>query len=176
MKIVIDLDSTIINTPKMLLNIYNYETNSKLEFNPNHKWDFEGLFPKEYNSRAYQLFTSDILYDFAEEFPNAINTINEIAKTHEVIIATKHHPSRIPNTQNWFDSRFKNVKIEYMDTFDKSIMSGDIFIDDRIDCLESVKDNFNFRICFGVYDWNKEWNGIRLMNWDDISKFINSLI
>lgn len=175
MEIIIDLDSTIINTSKTLLNIYNYENRSNLEFNPNHKWDFDGLFPNEYNSRAFQLFTEKIFYDFVEVIPNAIEVINRLAKNNSITIATKHHPLRIPNTNNFINKFFKNVGIKYLNSFDKSELNGDVFIDDRIDCLDSVKNNFKYILCFGNYDWNKDWNGIRFYDWLEIEKFICSM-
>lgn len=175
MKIVIDFDSTIINTSKTLLNAYNKETGSNLDFNPYHKWDFEGLFPKSYHKRAFELFVDETFYDYVEEMPGAIDRISELSKNNEIIIATKHHPLRIPNTQKWIDSKFDNVKVEYLDSFDKSCLSGDIFIDDRIDCLESVKGNFEYIICFGDYNWNKEWDGWRYNSWNIIYHTINRL-
>lgn len=175
MKIIIDLDSTIINTSKTLLNIYNHENQSNLEFNPNHKWDFEGLFPNEYNSRAFELFTDKIFYDFVELIPNSIEVINRLAKNNSVIIATKHHPLRIPNTNDFINKFFKNVEIKYLSSFDKSELNGDIFIDDRIDCLNSVRNNFKYILCFGNYDWNKDWYGTRFDNWLEIERFICSM-
>lgn len=173
MKIVIDLDSTIINTSKTLLNIYNQETNSNIKYNPNHKWDFDGLFPKSYNKRAFELFTEEKFYDFVEPIYEAVEVINSLAIENDILIVTKHHPLRIPNTQKWINSNFKNVKIEYVSSFDKSSFYGNVFIDDRIDCLNSVKENFKCLICFGSYDWNREWTGLRFDNWNKIKDFIN---
>lgn len=175
--LVFDFDSTMIKTSKILLNIYNYETNNNLEYNATHGWDFDGLFPVEYCNRAFELFLDKSFYDerFFEAMEDMIEIVNQLAEKNNVTIATNQHPTRRPNTDAWVKKHMPNVKIKYFNSFDKSEMSGFIFVDDRIDALESVKNNFEHIICFGEYGWNKEWTGKRVLSWKEIDAFINSV-
>ena len=126
-------------------------------YSSNHDWNYSGLIKKDKLGDILKYFSDVRLYDDVVEMPNAIKVIQDLSKDNEVIIATKHHKDRIPITDKWINKVFKNIKIKYLDSFDKSSFSGDIFIDDRVDCLESVKENFKQLICFGDFEWNKEW-------------------
>ena len=57
-------------------------------------------------------------------------------------------------------------------SFDKSEidMSGGILIDDELKNLSSS--NADMKICFGNYEWNKDWNGIRAENWSKLRQII----
>lgn len=174
MRIVIDFDSTILNTSKTLLNWYNKETGSFSPYNPDHSWDFDGLLPDSYKPRAYELFTDPNLYELAEPVVGSIEAIDKMIRDgHRVIVATKHHPLRIPHTEKWIEEYLpKGVEAVYLCSFDKGVLCGDVFIDDRIDCLRSVKENFKMCLCFGDYDWNKsleeEENIKRTSTWEDV--------
>ena len=174
MKIVIDLDNTIINSAQMVYELYTKDNKINKKYNINHDWNFSGLIKKSELGKVLKYFLDARLYDNFIEMPNSIKVINNIAKTNEVIIVTKHHKDRIPITEKWINKFFNNIKICYVDSFDKSKFNGDLFIDDRIDCLESVKDNFKQLICFGNYKWNREWGGDRIEDWKEIYRYINN--
>jgi 5'(3')-deoxyribonucleotidase len=50
-------------------------------------------------------------------------------------------------------------------------MSNGIIIEDNAKNLENS--NANIKICYGdIYDWNKNWNGIRCWNWTEVYDFL----
>ena len=171
MKIIIDLDNTIINSSRMVYELYAKDNKIDKPYYSNHDWNFSGLIEKENLGDLLKYFSDIRLYDNTIEMPNAIKVIQDLSKDNEITIVTKHNINRIPITEKWINKTFENVKIEYLSSFNKSSFSGDIFIDDRIDCLESVKGNFKQLICFGNYEWNKEWKGERICNWNSIYKY-----
>lgn len=176
MILVIDFDSTIVDTSRAIHNIYKQETgdiNSK--YNPKHGWDFSGLVPKEYVPRCYELFTDKKLTNNLKPFDNAIEVLTRLSEKHEIWVCTNQHPLRIPYTEEWIKKNLPFVKMCYVRSFNKGVCAGDVFIDDRGDCLESVLGNFKYRICYGRYSWNKDWTGIRKTNWMDIEKFVSGL-
>lgn len=172
MKIIIDLDNTIINSSRMVYELYAKDNKIEKPYSSNHDWDFNNLIPKGELSNILKYFLDMRLYDNVIEMPNAIKVIQNLSKNNQIIIVTKHHKDRIPITEKWIKSMFKNIKVHYLNSFDKSNFSGDIFIDDRIDCLESVKGNFKKLICFGQFEWNREWEGERIDDWSLIYKYI----
>jgi hypothetical protein len=60
--------------------------------------------------------------------------------------------------------------------FDKSALGKvDIFMDDRLDALENMKNYARFNLCYGDYKWNKEWEGIRITDWSTFKRFIDMI-
>ncbi|MBS4893806.1 MAG: hypothetical protein KHZ90_08525 [Veillonella parvula] len=155
MKIVIDLDNTIINSSKMIYELYVKDHKINKEYDSNHDWNFSELVDEKDLNSLLRYFTDKRLYSNIIEMPNAINVIKDLSRNNEIIIITKHHKDRIPITENWIKNTFKNVKVHYLNSFDKSKFSGEIFIDDRIDCLESIEGNFNKIICLSEFDWKE---------------------
>ena len=172
MKIVIDIDGTIIYSIEMLINIYNKFNEDKLIYNQNHNWD---LYPIVKNDKERkELFK---YFDYKDFYNNPLFTygardvINKLSKKHEVIICSKHNESRKPVTTKFINECFPNCKLIFVDDFeDKCLIPCDMIIDDKIECIK--KSLAKFKICFGNYDWNKNWDGSRYTNWNDIEQLV----
>jgi 5'(3')-deoxyribonucleotidase len=173
----LDLDNTILDTPKILWKLYNLRYGMNIPYVENCDWDFKGLFNKEDLPRVYKLFDDEEFYNYVEIFDNAVQVIKELAEVHKVIIASKHKDSRRAITRKWVKETFDDkVQVMYFDDFDKTALGNvDIFMDDRLDALKHMSNNAKYNICYGNYKWNKEWNGIRISNWSDFKVFVNSL-
>ena len=173
MKIVIDLDSTIIDTGLTIINTWNKLNPYRQLIYIKPVWDFSNIL-KDTDIELKELFTmfdKQEFYDNVIVFDNAINIINKLAESNEVIICSKHNESRKPLTTKWINENFKNVKIMYVDNFrDKLLIPCDIRVDDKIECLQ---DNKSFNVCYGDYDWNKDYNGMRCLNWEQVEHCID---
>ena len=174
MKIITDLDSTIISTGNTIIKVWNkLNPNKQLNDKIEPVWDFSNIL-KDTDIELKELFTmfdKQEFYDNVIVFDNAINIINKLAESNEVIICSKHNESRKPLTTKWINENFKNVKIMYVDNFrDKLLIPCDIRVDDKIECLQ---DNKSFNVCYGNYDWNKDYNGMRCYNWKQVEQCID---
>ena len=173
MKIVIDLDSTIIDTGLTIINTWNKLNPYRQLIYIKPVWDFSNVL-KDTDIELKELFImfdKQEFYDNVIVFDNAINIINKLAESNEVIICSKHNESRKPLTTKWINENFKNVKIMYVDNFrDKLLIPCDIRVDDKIECLQ---DNKSFNVCYGDYDWNKDYNGMRCLNWEQVEHCID---
>ena len=173
MKIVIDLDSTIIDTGLTIINTWNKLNPYRQLIYIKPVWDFSNIL-KDTDIELKELFImfdKQEFYDNVIVFDNAINIINKLAESNEVIICSKHNESRKPLTTKWINENFKNVKIMYVDNFrDKLLIPCDIRVDDKIECLQ---DNKSFNVCYGNYDWNKDYNGMRCLNWKQVEHCID---
>ena len=81
---------------------------------------------------------------------------------------------RKPLTTAWVNKVMPKVEIIFVDDFeDKGKLFDDCYavVDDRVDSLYSFSNNV-IKICFGNFQWNQEWNGMRRMSWKDV---INTL-
>ncbi len=176
MRILVDFDQTIVPSSEVIFEVYKQETGYEGEYNPNHSWNFEGLLPKEYVPREINLFCEKVFYDNLKPFPNAIRVLEELSKDNEVIIVTKHNVKGREYKTKWVEDNLPFAKLVYTETFDKSCVEGSILIDDKLECLESVKDSVKYRICYGNYMWNTEWDGTRCLDWLSVKEELTNII
>lgn len=175
MRILVDFDETIVHSTKVIFNIIKEETGYDGEFVEDYGWNFDGLLPKEYVNRAIELFGEKVFYDNLYAFESAIGVLEELSESHEVVIVTKHNEKgRLYKTQ-WIEDNLPFATLHYTETFDKSEVEGDVIIDDKIECLESVKGLVKHRICYGDYGWNKDWCGVRCTHWEGVYLYIKEL-
>jgi len=175
---VIDLDSTIIDTCKSIINLHNKLSTKKIKYQDDYSWNFEPMITtKEELSELFKLFDHEDFYgDTLVAFDKAIEIINELSKDNIVKIATKHDMLRRPITQKWVEKTFLNVELIFLDSFDKSSVGKcTIFIDDKLEAVESMESLADYRVVFGIYDWNKDYNGLRVNDWSELYKMIKNI-
>lgn len=174
-KILVDFDQTIVPSSEIIFDIYKEETGCKSVYSTNHGWDFEGLLPANYVERAVSLFNEPIFYENLRPFPMAVEVLMALSLKHEILIVSKHSDNGRPYKTKWIEDNLPFAKVHYTATFDKSEVCGDIIIDDKLECLYSLKDNVSHSICFGNYVWNREWQGVRCLNWTAVYDYIHSI-
>lgn len=179
MRIVIDLDSTIIDTCRSIINLHNKLNDRKIEFVENYTWNFSPMInSKEELSNLFELFDHKKFYNnnTLVIYDNAIKVINELSVQNEVVICSKHDKLRRPITQKWIYEMFPSVKLVFTDTFDKSVVGEcDIILDDKVEALNSMIGYADYRVCYSTYDWNKSYEGLRANNWIEFKQFIDKL-
>lgn len=181
MRIALDLDNTIINTPKIIFNLHNKLSSYKINYadNIDLQWDFKPLVnTKEELTELFELFDDPEFYDDVIAFDNAIEIINQLSMKNEVVIISKHMDSRKPLTSKWVSKTFSTVNLIFVDNFEDKgkILNGfDIILDDRLDAIESCKGLVKYCIVYGDYHWNREYQGLRANNWLEFKQFVDNL-
>lgn len=174
---VIDLDSTIIDTSKSIINLHNkLNPNNKIEFIREHDWNFAPMVTKEELPELFKLFDHEDFYDNSTlvVFENAIEIINELSMQNKVIICSKHDSIRRSITSKWIYENLPTINLVFTDTFDKSVVGKvNIALDDKIEALSSIK--ADHRVLYGTYDWNKNESGLRVNSWLEFKQFIDNL-
>ena len=180
--IMIDLDSTILDTSSTIISLHNRLYPSKyIEFTSEHDWQFRPMIDsKEELSDLFKLFDHEDFYKDVIVFPNAIEIINKLAENNRVVICSKHNESRKRLSTEWINKVMPKVEIIFVDSFDKSVAVPrgefvDIFIDDKPEALYSMGYVAEHCICYGSYQWNQEWNGDRSLNWVNVRSKIEAM-
>ena len=175
--IVFDLDATIINTSKSIINLHNkLNPNNQIEYIEEHDWNFSPMVTKEQLPELFKLFDHEDFYgETLEVFPNAIQVINKLSMQNKVMICSKHQMSRRGITSKWIYETFPTVELIFTDSFDKSCVGEtDIAVDDKPEALNSI--NSKYKILYGLYDWNKSYKGLRITNWLNLERIINKIM
>lgn len=182
--IAIDLDNTILNTPATIINLHNkLYADKRIEYNENIQidWKFRPVIKTDKElTELFKLFDHKDFYRHAIVYKYAKDIINGFSKKNKICIISKHMESRKPLTREWINKNFPRVELIFVDNFeDKGKLlkefGANIIIDDRVDALESCINIVPYRICFGEYDWNKQYNDLRAMDWKELYKMIKNI-
>lgn len=184
MRILVDFDNTIAKSSERVFEIYQEESNdcSGKSYNCNHGWDFEGLIPSSYTSRAVSLFDKEIFFDKLKPMDYAIEVLEKLSYNNDIIIVTKANAESVYHKSKWIKKNLpfiKNVVYLEQNDFNKGMINGDIIIDDKIECL--LSGNWGHRIIFGNYGWNATTQEVpqcyfsRCNNWLDIEALIKHI-
>ena len=181
----IDMDNVIFDTVEAIKVMYDED------FRLYDEWkDVSCENIKTYSFSELKLLTTDILIDNyfnSGRFFDIVNCIDGAeltlanlnnAMSYSITLVSIGTPENIKGKKEWvskFNDSF-DTELEFVGVqgFDKSQidMSGGILIDDLPRNLENS--NAAYKICFGDYQWNKEWSGARASNWGQVKNFINN--
>lgn len=170
MIILVDIDSTITNFGEMLLLANNQLHNTNYHYTDITSYDwFDKTFLNPWKSTKYQCFWNTV-----EVNPAAVTAIERwIRQGHKVYLCTASHFNnmlgyKIKRTLAPFNSELINER-NIIIAQDKSIINGDLMIDDCVDNLY----NFNgVCVCY-KQPWNQDYTGgYRFNKWNLINDIV----
>ena len=183
--IVVDWDSTVINTSKTLINLHNKLSKNKIKYIEEHDWKFRPMINSDKELKElFTLFDNKHFYDSDVVVPikDAIETIKELSEHYKIIICSKHMRSRRKLTRKYIKETFKgyNVSVKFVNSFNEK---SNLFkhkrvlavVDDKIECLEGFGEK-TLRVLFGDYQWNKEYDKnsmCKINSWATVNDAIN---
>ena len=181
--LVVDWDSTVIDTSKTIINLHNKISKNKIEYIEEHDWKFKPMINSEEELKElFKLFDNEHFYDkgVIEPINNAIESIKMLSETYKIVICSKHEVSRRKLTRKYIEETFKNhdVSVKFVNSFNEKanlFKNKDVkaVIDDKIECFEGFNDNC-IKILFGDYQWNRNYSGnfSKISDWILIVKFL----
>lgn len=170
MTILVDIDSTITNFSEKLLETVNkyYQTNYTYNEIVSYNW-FDQTFEDPWWYTYYQTF-----WDEVQVNPEAISVLERWVKQgHKIYLVTASHFNntlvyKIQKTLEPFNPELINER-NVVVAQDKSIVMGDVMIDDCIDNLYAFD---KVRICY-AQPWNEDYPGyLRYNDWTKINDVI----
>jgi len=180
----IDLDNVVYNTIDVIK--YMYDEDYRLY----DRWvdvpvtDIKSYTFSELNlltkEKLNEYFCSGRFFDLVSCIDGAelsIATLNGLSQF-PVEFISMGTPENIKGKIQWVQNFNKGfgLNIEFNGVYDSFAdkshidMSSGILIDDELKNLETS--NAQMKICFGNYDWNKDWSGIRAENWEQVRKIL----
>ena len=173
MTILVDIDSTITNFGEVLLAVNNIRAEKNYQYSNIISYDW---FDKTF-SNPWQPTTIEKFWDKVQVNPKAVSTIERwIEQGHKVYLVTASHFNntlgyKIKKTLEPFNPKIINER-NIVIAQDKSIIRGDLMIDDCIDNLVNFE---GARICY-AQPWNKYYGGsLRFSDWNKINEVINTI-
>lgn len=185
MHILIDFDSTLVNTSKAYFNYYREITRdlSTIYSEDKVSWNMKDLCPLwNTQEQADDVYIQEGFFKHLELYPNVIEILNKLKKKgYYLHIVSCHNIKGSKFKVDWIKKNLPMIDevtiipIENgMHRFDKSGIKADMIIDDKIDALDSA--NTEYKILYGNYEWNKDCNKYnRVTNWKEVYKYIHVL-
>lgn len=184
-KIMIDYDGVIVNTIQAIVSIYQDDFRSYKKFKPIHwseieTWNFTELdatTPEYINT----YFNQKRFFDRVEMMPMANTALEYLhfVLGYEICIVSSGYSPNLVLKEKWVKENIPYatfIGVNLKEYKDKSHvdMSGCLFVDDSVNNLETS--NATLKICFGEeYEWNKNWDGIRIVNWCDFLRVFKDI-
>lgn len=172
MTILVDIDSTITNFGEALLQANNNEYDTNYTYNQITSYDW---FDKTFEDPWF-LTTRHYFWNKVQVNPEAVTTLEDWVKQgYKVYLVTASHFSdtlgrKICKTLEPFNSDLINER-NIIVAQDKSIIKGDVMIDD---CIDNLNSSSAFPICF-AQPWNKEYLGDRTSSWEEIKEIVDTV-
>ena len=182
-KIYCDFDSTICNTIKAIVDLYNedfkyYKKYEYIHWTDIRTWDFlECNCAKPEYINTY--FNQQRFFDRVEFMDNAEEVLKRLSKRYEIIIVSLGFSPNLKGKEYWIKEHMPYAKFigvnmkKYKNKNHIDMSDGLLYIDDK-SC--NLNTNAEYQVCFGdIYDWNEDWEGKRCFNWYEVEKYLEEL-
>lgn len=172
MDILVDVDDTVANLVGSWIDIYNSDYNDNLKPEMISDWDI-GSFTK-IGEKFYDYLDDPNLYDKVEPIPGALRVIKQLkSKGYRIIYVTAYD---VTNAKlKWLmEHGFTNTKMDYVVAYDKSLINGDILVDDKYNNVKSFSETNHKPAILYNQKWNEKFDWkTRANSWDEVLYWIN---
>lgn len=174
----VDCDGVILNTITTITSLYNEDFQYYKKFKPIHWTDIETWDFQECNCATPEYintyFNQPRFFERAVWMPWCKEKLSELKSHYNIKIVSMGYSPNLVGKEQFFKEHLPfcefigvNMK-QYKDKSHIDMGENAVFIDDSANNL--IKSNARMKLCFGdVYDWNKNWDGIRCFNWNEVA-------
>ena len=179
-KLIIDFDSTIVDTTRAMIkamNPYIKDVDEKVpEDSLAYYWSFADIFPSTHLRYVDILFNSELLFSNMTLFPNVYNVLKDLHdKGVQIYVCSIGSYKNIKLKLDWLHENLPFVDVipiaQNNIVMNKAIinMENSVFIDDNVDCLNSS--NADVKILYKhdnfTTEKNRVWNNYVATSWED---------
>lgn len=167
-RLVVDLDSTVVDLCRKWFGEYNMDHDDDLTIDRIETWDTHLYVKPSCGLKIYDYLEAPGFYRDLRPIKGAIETLKWASSLFEIVIATSRPAAAHEDTIAWVDQHMQFVDIDdVVFTSRKDLIIGDILIDDCPHHLESFK---GVPMVFGNYPYNchltqfnhaKDWAAVK---------------
>lgn len=176
----IDLDNVVFDTISTIKQMYDedFRLYDEYKWIPTHMirhYDFSELHYMT-PEKLMSYFSSGRFFDNLQYQEAAEATIAYLSRYYLIVFVSIGTPENLKGKREWVDAFNKlwRVNAEFIGVTknDKTHLdlSGGVLIDDEMKNL--VNSSADINICFGTYEWNYDYGGLRMNSWAEIKKYL----
>ena len=172
MRIIIDLDNTVLDSTTAIFEMYNKRTGEKATLQGTKmEKSMHNYCPGITDQELSGWFLLEEFFETVKPFEGCIEVLEALSEAgHEIVVASLHNQPHEPK-RRWVQQHLPFVKeihlIEFNDhrAIDKSSVQGDVMIDDNV--LALTTSPAPHKVCFKYYHgYNDHWTGQSFNKWD----------
>lgn len=180
MRILIDVDGVLADTHTEWMRRYNADYNDNLKSSDVTRWGTHEFVKPECGTKIYDYLWDETLYDGVFPIKGSQSGVDALRKMgHRCVFVTSGiQPAKI----KWlYRFGFLTSKIWQSDpdvaiVNDKSLIEGDLLIDDRDKNVDDFIHTFNADAILFNQPWNQEYNKVyRANNWNDVLAYVEAV-
>lgn len=172
--ILVDVDDVTADLIGAWLKLYNEKYNDNLKKSEVTCWNISLLVKPECGEKIYEWVETPEIYDIVKPMKNALISINKLRENNNrVVFVTASTIGAAGRKFQWLNDHGFNVPIEdYIEAHDKSLIRGDIMLDDGAhNCEITTAIPYIF-----TQAWNRKYKfKHRVRNWDDFMQQMERL-
>lgn len=172
MRILVDLDDVVVELMEKSIYYYNNRYDTQLQKEDLKEWELAD------RERWMDIWRIPDFFGSLRFVPGAEQGLLDLSVRHEIVIVTSFPTWEAARSKiHWVHTHLLIPGIiPSMDKLvlcrDKSLVKGDVLIDDRMDNLKTFEGE---KICF-AQPWNTEWRGeFRCRNWSEVGSVVQLL-
>lgn len=177
MLVLVDVDSVIADLMPEWLRLYNLDYGDDVSVNEITEWDMTKFVHPDCGNHIYKYLERKTLYDHVEIIEGSLRGVDYIRSLgHRVIFATSgvHTTAKYKWLERNGFNPGKNAE-DYVVIYDKTLLRGDVLIDDRESNVWNFTSAGGKAILFNQ-PWNQniEWKK-RAYNWEDVIRILEEI-
>ena len=178
--IVLDFDGTLVDSISAYCAVYSVRYGHHRDFvfpDPEKvtQWDLKDQCPLESNPES--VFKDPLFFEFLVPYKGALAFLEEAKKEYDVWVCSIGTPGNIILKTEWVKKCLHHDQMIMIAKTGASMGKDFVYFDNAVIVDDHQKNlctsRIRKKICFGKeYEWNKEWEGFRAYNMQDLSDLL----
>lgn len=172
--ILVDVDDVTADLMGAWLMLYNKKYNDNLKRSEITDWDISLFVKPECGKKIYEWVENPEIYDIIKPVKNALFSVNKLRENNNrVVFVTASTIGAAGRKFKWLNDNGFNVPLaDYIEVLDKSLIRGDILLDDgKHNCESTTATPYIF-----TQAWNRKFQfEHRVKDWDDFIQQMEQL-
>jgi 5'(3')-deoxyribonucleotidase len=175
MRILIDMDSVIVDLMSVWFDKYNRDYNDHLTIDHLLSWETERYVKPECGHNIYSYLDEEGLFRSLQPLPDAVSVLQRLKEHHDIIIVSSSRTHAFTDKELWVEEHLPFIgKTNLIFCHRKDVINGDLLFDDAPHNLETFRNTGRIAVAMD-YPYNRQVNVPRVHDWREFEKFVDNL-
>ncbi|MFC0213105.1 5'(3')-deoxyribonucleotidase [Paenibacillus chartarius] len=175
MRLLIDMDSVIVDLMSVWFDKYNADYNDHLSVDALLSWNTELYVKPECGEKIYEYLDETGLFRALQPLPHAIDVLQRLKANHDIVIVSSSRTHAFSDKEFWVEQHLPFIgKTNLIFSHRKELICGDLLFDDAPHNLKAFSGTGRLAVAMD-YPYNRDVKVPRVSDWLEFEKFVNEL-